>query len=238
MLATNNYDAGIVTGGPGSCAAIAAQAAVGPKGYGMLFNAPYDDIDEINKIPMGTKLINVLVKMKNQSGSGMPEIGIVVSPGQAAGKAPEGDNQGGDSMCRIKQVVQGSPAHRAGTIRAGDVIRRINSIDVTRKGTEEVVAMIRKAAIDCKWTYSPMRLQLLRETEADGGSDSSEDEDEQAQAQSQLMTLMGIAIKKNGRMVASKKPNPIRLTLLQRSFCDRLDKALSDHGYYDAVYRL
>ena len=40
-------------------------------------------------------------------------------------------------MCRIKQVVQGSPAHRAGTIRAGDVIRRINSIDVTRKGTED-----------------------------------------------------------------------------------------------------
>ena len=98
--------------------------------------------------------------------------------------------------------------------------------------------MIRKAAIDCKWTYGPMRLQLLRETEADGGSDSSEDEGEQAEAQSQLMTLMSIAIKKNGRMVASKKPNPIRLTLLQRSFCDRLDRALSDHGYYDAVYRL
>ena len=52
------------------------------------------------------------------------------------------------------------------------------------------------------------------------------------------MTLMSIAIKKNSRMVASKKPNPIRLTLLQRSFCDRLDRALSDHGYYDAVYRL
>lgn len=236
MLATNNYDAGIATVGRGSCAAVAAQAAVGPKGYGMLFNAPYEDagcegpqIDEINKIPMGTKLINVLVKMKNQPGSGMPEIGIVVSPGKASE---------GDSMCRIKQVVQGSPAHRAGTIRAGDVIRRINSIDVTRKGTEEVVAMIRKAAIDCKWTYGPMRLQLLRETEADGGSDSSEDEGEQAEAQSQLMTLMSIAIKKNGRMVASKKPNPIRLTLLQRSFCDRLDRALSDHGYYDAVYRL
>ena len=27
--------------------------------------------------------------------------------------------------------------------------------------------MIRKAAIDCKWTYGPLRLQLLRETDTD-----------------------------------------------------------------------
>ena len=45
MLATNNYDAGIAAGGAGSCAAVAAQAGVGPKGYGMLYGSPYDVSD-------------------------------------------------------------------------------------------------------------------------------------------------------------------------------------------------
>ena len=52
------------------------------------------------------------------------------------------------------------------------------------------------------------------------------------------MTLMTIAIRKNTKMVSSKKPNPIRQTLLQRGFCDSLDRALAANGYYDVSYTL
>lgn len=139
----------------------------------------------------------------------------------------------------LTQVISGTPAHRSGVIRPGDVIYRVNAIDVSGMNPEALVTLLRKSAIDCKWTYGPLRLQLLRETdgEPDGGGDTAAD-DSTVDMQNTLMTLMSIAVKKNSRMVASKKPNPIRLTLLQRGFCDKLDKALADHGYYDVVYRL
>jgi hypothetical protein len=130
----------------------------------------------------------------------------------------------------VKEVLIASAAAGA-MIRVGDRISRVNNTEVLGMETEEVVALLRKAAIDYKWTYSPIRLQLIREAETQSAV-------ELAAPKEDLMTLMTIAIRKNSRMVASKKPNPIRQTLLQRGFCDTLDQALSANGYYDVTYTL
>eukprot|EP00040_Diaphanoeca_grandis_P012980 m.65679 g.65679 ORF g.65679 m.65679 type:complete len:247 (-) comp23588_c0_seq1:180-920(-) len=188
--------------------------------------------EEVLLLPDGGRLVNVLIKMRMQATVGIPQIGLVLSPCTT----PKDTK---NKCCKIKQVQPSSPAHKCGAIRCGDVIKRINSVDVTLKEPEEVVAMLRKAALDSKWKYGPIRLQLVRESVADGS-----DNPEQSmlftagQNPGHLMHLMTVAIKKNSQMVAAKKPNPIRTTLLQRSFCDRLDKALSNYGYYDAVYHL
>lgn len=142
-------------------------------------------------------------------------------------------NPGHPAKCEIKEVKTGSAAANA-MIEAGDRIARVNYTDVTGMEIEEVVALLRKAAIDYKWTYSPIRLQLIRlspdslKKPITARLGPNED----------LMTLMTIAIRKNTKMVASKKPNPIRQTLLQRAFCDTLDRALAANGYYDVTYTL
>lgn len=241
--------------GPGRIAAVAAQAGVIPGSkanfeQSIAFSDGSEgkcDVDSEmkNSAPAGTKVVTAVVKMRNEVGAGIPEIGMVLSPGKTSScdaySQARNDSFAPDSqkVCQVKQVVQGSPAHRCGTVRAGDIIVRVNSIDVSNMDADELVALLRKSAIDCKWTYAPLRLEFLRKVDA-GGDDVStaESEADEAETQSTLMTLMSIAVRKNSRMVASKKPNPIRLTLLQRSFCDRLDKALAHHGYYDAVYRL
>lgn len=191
----------------------------------------FSDSEVGPKVPFGYKIVHAIVKMRQQVGpSGIPEIGIIVSPKKGSSESAK--------KCFIKKVVPGSPAHRCGNIRAGDVVIRVNSMDVTRMDTEETIAFFRKTAIDSGWTYGPIRLQLLRRRDVDmnTSSESSSDE-EDGQPDAKLMTLMSIAVRKNSQMVSSKKPNPIRHTLLQRTFCDRLDKALLEQGYYDTVYQ-
>lgn len=124
----------------------------------------------------------------------------------------------------------------------GDIIRRINMVDVSKLAPDAIVAMLRRAIIDSKWTYSPVRLQVARiiiTSHANGSDDTADDKSTTDKGNNvNLMNLMGIAIKKNSKMVSSKKPNPIRQTLLQRGFCDRLDQALAAEGYYDVTYHL
>lgn len=190
------------------------------------------------------RLANVLIKMQSQLGKGMPELGLVLSPTQPRNNlSNERDSVNGknkenqdklESMCRIKSINKGSPAHQTGCFREGDVIRRINMTDVTKLNTEEVVSLLRRAVIDSKWTYSPIRLQVARASTDFPGIADVYNED----GQIDLLSLMDIAIKKNSKMVASKKPNPIRKTLLQRSLCDHLDRALSARGYYDVTYNI
>lgn len=191
--------------------------------------------EDLSMFPEGSKLVSVLIKMRSHALAGIPEVGMVITSTAVEGMKTK--------CCSIKQVKKNSAAHRCGAIRAGDLIRKIGAMDVSTKEPEEVVALIRKAAIDSKWMYGPLRLQLVRTQVCDGsdGSDAAATPpppQKAGESQGQLMNLMSIAIRKNNKMVGSKKPNPIRHTLLQRSFCDRLDKALSDHGYYDAVYNL
>mmetsp|Transcript_25121 Transcript_25121/g.65529 ORF Transcript_25121/g.65529 Transcript_25121/m.65529 type:complete len:229 (-) Transcript_25121:208-894(-) len=170
----------------------------------------------------GAQLIHATLKIKSTMGQGLPELGLVV----CAGKNQE--NAAHPARVEVKEVVAGSAA-AAAMIEVGDRITRINSTDVAGMEIEEVVALLRKAAIDYKWTYSPIRLQLIRQQKT-AKTVNVYDED--------LMTLMTIAIRKNTKMVASKKPNPIRQTLLQRGFCDALDQALAANGYYDVTYTL
>jgi len=174
----------------------------------------------------GKKLVNVLIKMHGQLGQGMPQLGISVTEGKSG-------ETGLKKSCVIKQVVPGSPAHSATSLRPGDVIHRVNTVDIRDLDIEEVVAYLRKVVIDCKWTYSPIRLQVLRET-----THNSIPAESSQQCGEDLMTLMSIAIRKNTKMVASKRPNPMRQTLLQRGFCDQLDQALARHGYYDVTYHI
>ena len=145
---------------------------------------------------------------------------------QGAGESPENV-----ARCEVKEVFRASAATAAG-VAEGDRILRINNTDVTGMEIEEVVSLLRKAAIDYKWTYSPIRLQLIRQPE------STKKTTDMGGPHEDLMTLMTIAIRKNTKMVSSKKPNPIRQTLLQRGFCDSLDQALAANGYYDVTYTL
>lgn len=167
----------------------------------------------------GTQIVNVSLQIKSRVGQGLPELGLIVSGGSSQSSC--------GSQCEIKQVMIGSAA-AAAMVAEGDRISQINNTDVSRMQIEEVVALLRKAAIDSKWTYSPVRLQLIRDSRKKNLVTETED----------LMTLMTIAIRKNTKMVSSKKPNPIRQTLLQRGFCDSLDKALAANGYYDVTYTL
>jgi len=188
-------------------------------------DVPADGADTATHPPDAPRLINVLIKMHSQLAGAMPEIGIVVAPRRVK-------NVSEPAVCRIKQVLKGSAAAAAGNLRPGDIIKRVNMVDVSKHEPEEIVSILRKAAIDCKWTYSPVRLQVARDSDNDSASPEEEALD------INLMELMSIAIKKNSRMVASKKPNPIRHTLLQRAFCDRLDRALAEKGYYDVSYTI
>jgi len=228
-----------------------------------------------------THLLNVLVKIQSQSGRGMPELGIVLSPsdgketqkisnqqctnnsviGNQHSDKNVSDNDSNNNNnndkkpraatnkrnnahqnCRIKSIVKGSPAYYCDNLKEGDVIRRINMVDVSKLTPDAIVAMLRRAIIDSKWTYSPVRLQVARiviTPQTKGSNDTVDDKSTTDKGSDvNLMNLMGIAIKKNSKMVSSKKPNPIRQTLLQRGFCDRLDQALATEGYYDISYHL
>jgi len=218
--------------GPGSIKSKKCGVDVSNSGYNDAYEKMRGSSGTFNEeglLPESIKVINVVIKMRSQISVGIPEIGIVLSPSTTKWSKSK--------VCTIKQIQKNSPAQKCGSIRAGDVIHKINSVEVADKSPEEVIAMLRKAAIDSKWTYGPLRLQLFRNQSLDGGDAADNDLNKEAN-QGKLMNLMTIAIKKNSKMVASKKPNPIRLTLLQRTFCDRLDKALSEFGYYDAIYHL
>eukprot|EP00041_Stephanoeca_diplocostata_P006932 m.95956 g.95956 ORF g.95956 m.95956 type:complete len:318 (-) comp16627_c0_seq1:196-1149(-) len=184
------------------------------------------------------RLINVLVKMKSQLGRGAPELGLVISPTQSNTNAQDRKIKENvfsvGATCRIKSITTGSPAFKTGSFREGDVIRRINMTDVENLQPQEVVSLLRRAVIDSKWTYSPIRIQVARPYVDVAGAV----EETEGIGQVDLLSLMDIAIKKNSKMVASKKPNPIRNTLLQRRLCDNLDRALAARGYYDVTYHV
>lgn len=224
---TDNYVINLTSKSPMACEKdITAEVARGDPSSKTNGLKPHSKNSDSSNI----EFVNVLIKLRTHVVGGIPEIGLMIAPSKPMA--------GTVKCCKIKQVQHGSPAQRCKSIKCGDVINRINSVDVSMKDPEEVVEMLRKAAQDSKWTYAPVRLQLARETLPDGCNNADPSPSGIQSFQPHLMNLMNIAIKKNTKMVASKKPNPIRLTLLQRSFCDKLDKALSDNGYYDAIYNV
>jgi hypothetical protein len=93
----------------------------------------------------GTRLVNATLKVHAQGGQGLPELGLVVCAGKNKGAGS------GRPRNEVKQVILGTAAAHA-SVRAGDRIARVNNMDVSNLEVEEVVALLRKAAIDYKWT--------------------------------------------------------------------------------------
>ena len=93
----------------------------------------------------GTRLVHATLKVRAQGVQGLPELGLVVCAGKSKGTGS------GRPRSEVKQVIAGTAAAHA-SVRAGDRIARVNNMDVSQLEVEEVVALLRKAAIDYKWT--------------------------------------------------------------------------------------